>query len=71
VFLLGIGCSALRANTTKYRLFRLAGTQCVVSGIVVQEYCPQASHAQWWRISPPSTNSDMRGATIVSAQRGH
>ena len=36
----------------------------------VQELSPQASHSQWWRISPLSTNSDTIGATIQSPQCG-
>ena len=38
--------------------------------MAVVELSPQASHSQWWRISPPSTNSDMTGATIPSPQCG-
>jgi hypothetical protein len=34
------------------------------------ENSPQPSHSQWWRISPPSTNSDETGATIQSPQLG-
>jgi hypothetical protein len=36
----------------------------------VVETSPQASHSQWWRISPPSTNSEWMGATIQSPQTG-
>ena len=38
--------------------------------MAVVEDSPQASQSQWWRISPPSTNSDTTGATIQSPQCG-
>jgi hypothetical protein len=34
------------------------------------EILPQASHSQWWRISPASTNSEWIEATIQSPQLG-
>ena len=36
----------------------------------MEEGSPQESHSQWCLISPPSTNSDTKGATIQSPQWG-
>jgi hypothetical protein len=38
--------------------------------MAVVDSSPQASHSQWWRISPSSTNSEWTGATIQSPQLG-
>jgi hypothetical protein len=37
---------------------------------VVLDARPQLSHRQWWRISPPTTNSETSGAIMGSPQWG-
>ena len=59
------------ANTAPYHLIPAFRHQWDVSRMEVLVGRPQASHSQWWRISPPSTNSDEAGATIRSPQWGH
>ena len=61
------------ANTASCHLFQMflpVWAQWDISGMEVLEGSPQASHSQWWRISPPSINSDAIGATIRSPQLG-
>lgn len=55
------------ANTASCHLFQMflpAWAQWDISGMEVLEGSPQASHSQWWRISPPSINSYHQVAAI-------
>ncbi|MHB1207797.1 MAG: hypothetical protein ACYCZX_19695 [Rhodospirillaceae bacterium] len=61
---------ATKANTGTLAAIPAGAVQFSSSGIEVEEASPQASHSQWWRISPPSTNSEEIGATIQSPQLG-
>src|SRR5215471_20843853 len=53
-----------------YSSANCVSTQWDTGRMAVLESSPQASHSQWWRISPPSTNSDAIGATSTSSQCG-
>jgi hypothetical protein len=61
------------ANTAPRHLFQVfwrAWVPWEINGMEVLEGLPQVSHSQWWRISPPSMNSEAIGATIRSPQLG-